>query len=229
MSDNWDDLASWWTAEATSDPAYSMDVHPLLTSLLPDDPGRTLDLGCGEGQGMRLVGGSVFGVDLSLELLRMACSAGPVAVSDLPSLGFLRDSSFRTAYSVYLVDLIDDHEEFFAATARVVEQGGSLVLVINHPAYTAPGSGPILDTDREVLWRWGDYFTKGSSLEPAGPRDIRFHHRPLGDLLTAAASVGWSLDEMIERGLSADTIGHLPGYEGQEHIPRLLGVRWRRA
>ena len=55
MSDNWDDIAVWWTAEAADDPAYRFDVHPLLLELLPDDPGRVVDLGCGDGQGMEVV------------------------------------------------------------------------------------------------------------------------------------------------------------------------------
>jgi SAM-dependent methyltransferase len=229
VSDNWDDIASWWTDEAAADPAYAIDVHPLLVELMPDAPGTMVDLGCGEGQGMRLVGGSVVGVDLSAELAEAAVSAGPVVVAELPGLEFFVPDSFDTAYSVYLLDLIADHAGFFVESARVVRQGGALVIVINHPAYTAPGSAPLLDEDGEVLWRWGDYFRTGSSLEPAGHREIRFHHRPLGQLLTDAAAAGWSLDVMIERALSADTIRALPGYVGQHHIPRLLGVRWIRS
>lgn len=228
MGDNWDDIAPWWTDEAAADPAYGMDVHPLLIELMPDEPGSVVDLGCGEGQGMRLVGGSVVGVDLSVELAMVAASAGPVVVAELPALGFFADGSFDTAYSVYLLDLVEDHAEFFNECARVVRPGGAMIAVVNHPAYTAPGSAPLLDEDGEVLWRWGDYFRTGSSLEPAGHREIRFHHRPLGQLLTDAAGAGWSLDVMIERGLSAHTIRELPGYEGQQHIPRLLGVRWIR-
>ena len=240
MGDNWDDIASWWNDEAASDPAYRLDVHPLLDELLPGSPGRVVDLGCGEGQGMRRVASRaagegdrqrrerVFGVDLSTELASAASTAGPVVVAELPALACFRDEAFDTAYSVYLLDLIEDHAGFFAEGARVVRQGGAMVLVINHPAYTAPGSAPLMDDDGEVLWRWGDYFRVGSSLEPASNREIRFHHRPLGELLTAAASAGWVLDTLIERGLSADTISELPGYEGQHDIPRLLGVRWIR-
>ena len=229
VSDNWDDIASWWTDEAAADSAYAIDVHPLLVELLPQDPGATVDLGCGEGQGMRLVGGSVVGVDLSTELAVEASVAGPVVVAELPGLDFFVDDAFDTAYSVYLLDLIEDHAGFFTESARIVRNGGALVIVINHPAYTAPGSAPLLDEDGEVLWRWGDYFRTGSSLEPAGHREIRFHHRPLGHLLTDAAAAGWNLDLMVERALSADTIKALPGYVGQHHIPRLLGVRWVRS
>ena len=94
MADDWDDLAGWWEAEAASDPAYPADVHPLFHELLPPVRGRTIDLGCGEGQGMRLVRGSVFGVDRSRALARRALPAGPVVVGELPSLAWCRDDTF---------------------------------------------------------------------------------------------------------------------------------------
>ena len=147
----------------------------------------------------------------------------------MPDLGWLRDGSLDLAFSVYLVDLIEDHQRFFAETARVSKRGGVLAIVINHPAFTAVGSGPMLDIDDEILWRWGSYFERGSSTEPAGDGVVEFFHRPMDALLTSAAEEGWALDRMIERGLSKETVARLPQYEGQEQIPRLLGVRWRRA
>lgn len=228
MSDNWDDIAHWWNEEAGNDPAYTHDVNPLLLSLLPDDRELTIDLGCGEGQGMRLVGGHTVGVDLSHQLARTARKVGPVIVADLPDLAYLKSEVVDVFYSVYLLDLIEDHRAFFRNTARVVANGGTLVVIINHPVYTAPGSGPLMDPDGEILWRWGSYFTHGSSSEPAGGREIRYFHRPLGDLVTAAAEEGWTLRRMVERGLSEATVGELPGYVGQETVPRLLGIVWSR-
>ena len=228
MGDDWDDLAGWWEAEVASDPAYPADVHPLFDELLPPVRGRTIDLGCGEGQGMRLVRGSVFGVDRSRALARRALQAGPVVVGALPSLAWCRDDAFDLAYAIYLLDLVEDHERFLAETARVVADGGHLITIINHPIYTAPGASPMLDDDGEVLFRWGRYFEPGSSFEPAGHRTIEFFHRSLGDLLTSAARAGWALEHMIERGLSETTVDEMPGYAGQQGIPRLLGLRWRR-
>lgn len=231
MGDNWDDLAEWWVDEVDNDAAYEADVHPILTALLPDRLGIAMDLGCGEGQGMRLVdeGDGVFGCDLSLSLLRRSKAVGRVVQAKLPNLDWLGDATLDSALSVYLLDLIPEHQRFFAETARVVKPGGTLSIVINHPAYTSPGSAPFVDEQGEVLWRWGEYFSEGSSTEPAGDREVEFFHRPMADLLTAAAAEGWILDRMIERGLSTQTIARIPGYEGQEGIPRLLGVRWRTA
>ncbi|MEN8041699.1 MAG: class I SAM-dependent methyltransferase [Actinomycetota bacterium] len=231
MSDSWDDLAEWWSREVQHDPAYAADVHPILQELLPPELGVAMDLGCGEGQGMRLVGGGdhVFGCDLSLGLLQRADARGRVVRTELPSLTWLEDAVLDSAFSVYLLDLIADHDRFFSETARVVKPGGSLVIVINHPVYTAPGSAPLMDEAGEVLWRWGTYFSEGSSFEPAGDGAVEFFHRSVETLLTTAATRGWILDAMIERGLSDDTIERLPGYEGQQNIPRLLGARWTRS
>lgn len=229
MDDNWDDLADWWSREVRDDQAYESDVHPILLGLLPDDLGMAMDLGCGEGQGMRLVNSDVFGCDLSFQLLRRAGTGGRVAQARLPDLRWLGDSVLDTAYAVYLLDLIEDHDRFFAEIARTVKSGGCLVIVINHPVFTAPGSAPFADEDGEILWRWGRYFLEGSSTEPAGERQVEFFHRPMAELLNSAAGHGWSLDRVIERGLSTETIDRNPSYQGQEQVPRLLGVRWTRS
>ncbi|GMQ93966.1 MAG: class I SAM-dependent methyltransferase [Acidimicrobiia bacterium] len=228
MSSEWDDLAEWWSREVKEDEAYASDVHPILLELLPDDLGVVMDLGCGEGQMMRIRGGDIFGCDLSLDLLRMVEANGRVVQTRLPDLGWLGDSVLDSAYSVYLLDLIQDHDGFFSEAARAVRPGGSLVIVINHPVFTAPGSGPFVDDGGEILWRWGAYFLDGSSTEPAGDGFVEFFHRPMSALLSSAAEHGWALDRLIERGLSAETIARIPFYEGQDHIPRLLGVRWTR-
>lgn len=227
MSDNWDDIAPWWRDESARDPSYPNDVVPLLELLLEPMAERIIDLGCGDGGLMRMYGGSVVGVDLSFDLARVARSIAPVVVAELPDLGFLKTGSFDAAVSVYLLDLIEDHDGFFASVARVCRPSATLAIVINHPVFTAPGSAPLLDEDGEVLWRWGDYLSVGSSMEPAGHREIRYHHRPLGTLLTSAAEHGWRLEVMAERPLSEETVRALPGYSGQQSIPRLLGVKWR--
>lgn len=227
QGDDWDDIARWWSDEIVDDAAYRSDVHPLYGLLTAKMTGVVADLGCGEGQAMAVPGRGTIGIDLSQALLVGAVSVGPVVRARLPDLSCFRSDCFDHAGSIYLVDLIEDDGQFFDEVSRVVKPGGSLAIVINHPVFTAPGSAPISDVDGEVLWRWGGYDSKGASSAPAGHRTIEFHHRSLGALLTAAAGSGWDLEEIHERPLSPDAIRALPGYAGQEDIPRLLGVRWR--
>ncbi len=229
--DDWDSIAPWWRREVEDDPVYDHQILPMLESLLPTFEGVVVDLGCGEGQGMRRVverGGRPIGCDLSRELLGVARAAGPVVRCRLPDLRWLRDGVVDVGYSVYVLDLLGDAAGFFAETARVVRPGGALVVIVNHPAYTPHEAGPIVDVDGEVLWRWGTYLEPQTSVQPAGDATVTFHHRPLGALLTMAAAGGWSLVEMREEGLGAAAIAREPGYRGQEGIPRVLGLRWRR-
>jgi SAM-dependent methyltransferase len=232
---NWDPISAWWIEDIASDPLHEEDVRSLLEVLVGQPEGIVADLGCGEGQWLRWLrsldpgaGPSVrpFGCDLSATLLGRAATAAPVVRCRLPYLGWLRDDSIDAAVSVYVADLFADLDRFFAETARVTVAGGSLTIIVNHPAFTAPGSTPLMDQDGEVVFRWGDYFGEGSSTEPAGDRELRFYHRSTGRLLSAAAAAGWSLHRLEERGLSAATLARYPGYAGQQHIPRILGATW---
>jgi hypothetical protein len=50
----------------------------------------------------------------------------------------------------------------------------------------------------------------------------------MADLLNAATDSGWDLQRLEERGISTASVERYPEYAGQEHIPRLLGAKWRR-
>lgn len=225
---DWSEHAPWWLEEVANDPVYELDVLPLVEELIENAGGHRLDLGCGEGQVMRSLGGTVVGTDMSMHLLRLARQAGPVVRAHLPSLDWLRPGTIDVAYAVLVVEHLPNLD-VFASAARVVRPGGRLVVVMNHPAFTPALAGPIVDqTDGEILWRWGDYFDPAPVTMPAGDREVVFYHRPLDQVLNAAAAAGWSLAKLAERGFSAAAIGAVPGYAGQEQMPRLLGVRWLR-
>lgn len=220
---SWSELTDWWLSEIEDDPAYEAVVTPMLLEVLhPRTGSNYLDLGCGEGRVMRAVresGAAAHGVELTLALARRAAESGPVVVGRLPDLGFLRDDSYDGAFCVLALEHIEDEGRLFAEAARTVRPGGVLALLINHPFRTAPGATPISDTDGETLWRPGDYFSSGTTLEPAGDRHVLFHHRDISRILESAAAVGWSLERFVEA----------PHHEliDQGGIPRLLACRWR--
>ena len=232
MAVDWD--AQWWLSEVANDPNYREDVIPLLIDMLRPLPEELyLDLGCGEGQGMRAVssvGARVVGCDQDDVLLSHAVSDGPVVRSRLPDLAWLADSSVAGAYAVLVLEHIEDFERLLTEAARTVADGGVLVVVANHPAFTAPGAGPLIDSgDGEVTWRWGAYLTPGTSVEPAGSFNLTMHHRPLGMLLTAAGGAGWMLEVLVERGPGDAAAGRDPLLAAQQHIPHLIGLRFRNA
>lgn len=218
---SWTELSTWWLDELRDDPSYETIVTPLLLDVLqPTSEALYLDLGCGDGRVMRSVrarGGRVFGVDISEEL---AGRSPGVVVAELPGIP-VANRSVDGCYAVLVIEHVADHGALFAECSRVTRRGGVLALVANHPVWTAPGSTPITDSDGEVLWRPGDYFSSGLSEVPAGDETVVFHHRTMAALLNAATSSGWQLEELVER----------PHHDltGQEGIPRLLACRWRRS
>jgi hypothetical protein len=165
---------------------------------------------------------------LSLLLLSRAILHGPVVRCALPSLKWLKPASIDGAYVGLVLEHLRDEKAFFASAANVVRPRGVLALVINHPVWTAPNSSPIEDAGGEILWRPGTYFGRGFSREPAGDDKVTFYHRTMADLLNSAAASGWDLQRMEERGLSRAQVKRTPDLEGQDHIPRILGLRWIR-
>ena len=228
MSDDWDDIAEWWVAATEDGAADSDEMLDVVRALIEPGEGRTLDLGCGDGQVLPLLGEGAIGVDLSHQLLVAAAKHAPVVRCRLPDLSWVRPSSIDQVVAVGLLDLIADEREFFEQVASAVRPDGMLVVVMNHPVVTAPDSEPLVDDAAQLLWRWGRYLERGVLVQPAGHRTVELHHRPLGELLTTAATAGWCLERMIEAGATAHTITTSTGEHGHEHLPSLLGARWRR-
>jgi hypothetical protein len=179
---------------------------------------------------VRESGARVVGCDGSPVLAGRAGRSGPVVVARLPDLDWIRPGALDGAYATLVLEHLEDLRVLFGAVAAAVRAGGVLAAVLNHPAFTSPGSGPFIDPeDGEPLWRWGPYLEAGSSSEPAGEGSVVFHHRPLGELLTNAAAAGWSLQRLVEQGVGPERAEADPLLGRQRHIPRLLGVRWIRA
>jgi SAM-dependent methyltransferase len=226
----WEKLHRWWLAELDNDPAYRDEIEPMLIRLLAPLKGRVyLDLGCGDGRTMatlQAMGTRVVGCDLNPVLLALAARRGSVVRACLPELSWVRPSSFDGALVGLVLEHIEDESSFFLQAARAIKRGGILAMVINHPIWTAPESSPMEDASGETLWRPGTYFTRGHSDEPAGGSKVRFYHRTMSELLNAASDAGWDLRQVIECGVSNEQIARVPDYAGQEHIPRILGVRW---
>lgn len=223
-------LADWWLQELADDPAYADEILPLALDLLDPQAGKTyLDLGCGEGRVMEAIiecGATAIGTDISPSLVAMASRFGETHVARVPPLAFLEDDAVDGVVIVLVLEHIADEAAVFAEAARVTRPGGVLALVINHPTWTAPGSTPILDDTGEILWRTGEYFSHGWSDEPAGEGTVRFHHRTMSQLLNSASEAGWRLDRVVEEGVTPEQVAHIPALGGQEHVPRVLGVRW---
>ena len=230
--DDWNELTEWWLEES-ADPAYQDEVVPLFLGMLPRVGGHVLlDLGCGDGRVQDLVvarGAMVIGVDVNLELARIASRRHPVVLNHLPGMACVRDAAVDGAYVVLALEHFENSSRFFREAARVTCRRGSLTVVINHPVYTASASGPVLDTtDGELFWRFGDYLTAGRTRDLAGEGTVGFIHRPIWMLFTEAAAAGWSLEEVREQGVGSVAAVRDPILAKHRDIPHLMGIRWRR-
>lgn len=224
----WDSAADWWLQQIADDDVFHSDIVPLVQHICGERTGLWLDLGAGNGRLSAALPGEWLSCDLSVALLRhIEGERRPVACL-LPDLAWLRPETLGGVAAVLVLEHIEDIAEVFRQVRRVVAPGGRLVVAMNHPAFTADGAGPVIDLeDGEVLWRWGAYF-QPHSVEFEDHHSISFHHRPLSTVLNAAATTGWRLALVEERGLSPAAVERHLGYRGQEQIPRLLGVRWVR-
>ena len=231
---DWSDLDIWWHQELANDPAYRAEVRPLFLELLDVRPGELiLDLGTGTGwvlEELARRGGRGIGMEVNRTLAMAASQLGPTIIGALPDLSWCREAALDGVTAVLVLEHVADLEALFAESARTTRSSGTFTLVVNHPQITAPGSAPVVDPiDGEIYWRWGSYLEPGSTEEPAGEVTVTFHHRTVADLLNAAAGAGWILETIIERGLPRELADGDPLLELQQGLPRLLGVRWRRA
>ena len=140
-----EDLAEWWIGEVANDPTYRTEILPLLAELLDAPTGPVLDLGCGEGLAMQTLPFGVIGCDLSPAAGGGSRGHGPAVVARLPDLRWVRDRTMAAVYSVLVVEHLPTLEGFFEGAHRVTQDGGHLVVISNHPAYTPPGAGPLID------------------------------------------------------------------------------------
>ena len=108
---------------------------------------RVLDVGCGTGYGSAMVAprvGEVVGVDLSGEAVERAKASNrldnvrfvtmPATALDFP------DGSFDTAYSVQVIEHIEDVKAHLAEVLRILRRGGSYVVATpNRLTYSPNG------------------------------------------------------------------------------------------
>jgi SAM-dependent methyltransferase len=115
------------TAEGGFNPTYQRHVatYRLCASLLPE--GRVLDLGCGVGHSFHaLEPRESVGVDRSAHAL--AGQQREKYVDDMRALP-LADSSFASVLSVQSIEHVPDPDRVLAEVVRVLEPGGTAVLV----------------------------------------------------------------------------------------------------
>ncbi len=101
---------------------------------LPNKGDRILDVGCGTGSHLFLLGKisrDVVGVDISPSMCRLAARHAKTAVADARGLPF-QDGTFDYIWSRVVLSHINPWEEAFLDSLRVLKPGGTMVIIVSN-------------------------------------------------------------------------------------------------
>jgi ubiquinone/menaquinone biosynthesis C-methylase UbiE len=235
----WEDHAAWWQRDFTegADAEYREQILPLAIDLLAGCR-RVIDIGAGEGQVARglLAGGADLVVALDFAFNQIAAAHGRGSGSlcvqaDAQALP-LRSDAFDGALACLMLDHVPDLDRAIGDLARVVQPGGRLVVLVNHPLLQTPRSGWIDDQilePPEQYWRIGPYLTEATEVdEVVEGVFITFYHRTLSTYLNCLSDNGFDLRHMIEPPPPAGFLAEAPEYLEASTIPRLLALKCER-
>jgi ubiquinone/menaquinone biosynthesis C-methylase UbiE len=104
----------------------AVSAYETLADLLGQGSGRILDIGVGTGLAatrVRQLGYEPFGIDLSIDQLRVASTRLPVVQGDAARLP-VASESIAVAYSTFVSSDLDDFTGAVGEAFRVLEPGG---------------------------------------------------------------------------------------------------------
>jgi len=167
---------------------------------------RVLDIACGTGYGVGLLGSkarSVVGVDVDLVAVRGAkneCSENAsVLIGNGLGLPFA-DHSFDVVTSFETLEHLHERQAFLFELKRVLRPGGTLVLSTPNANYSQPVDG-----------------------KPSNPFHI---HEYTPQELLSELDRYFSISELLGQSLNADT-GIPPFYDAQKRLPRDVPTQLR--
>lgn len=214
MSNGWDSSAQAWVVEQgeAGDWSRQFILFPIFRAFLAGHVGKSaLDVGCGEGQLVRLAHGlgvCTTGLDSSEALLAIARQrdAGGAYVEGVAEALPFDDGAFDLVLScVALID-IPDIDRAILEMARVLRPGGR-ALVANTNCFFSAGlpEGWIYDAQNHAISFAIDRYLEAREIvsEWRGIRVIN-HHRPLSAYMSAFLDAGLILRRFEEPVAASD-------------------------
>jgi SAM-dependent methyltransferase len=206
----YDGQAQWYDELATG--GLFEPVRRAAVRLLGPGPGRCLDLGCGTGRAISALheaGWAVTGTDVSADQLAVAeANAGHLAErlvqADAHALPF-DDETFDGAVSILTHTDFDDVGLAFREVSRVLKPRGTFAYVGVHPCFGSPFVEPRADALALLHPGYREAGWQHVSRDPAVPgirTRVGINHRPLPELLNAAADSGLTLTRFEEPGFT---------------------------
>lgn len=229
--DLWDANSEWWFANISENnfQEYSEIILPLSIQLLAEKK-LILDLGTGTGAIAKQISKdpsqTVIGLDISLKQLLGASrkNPGPLYLqSDSDNLPF-KKGIFDGVLSSMVLEHIENLEDTACEIARVIQPHGRWVVIMNHPVFQTPGSGPVEKKDEKqtgILWQIADYLNETSDIEEiAEGIRIPYEHRTLSQYFNTFIQNGFIFTSVLEPALRSDWQGE--SWQYKKAIPRLL-------
>lgn len=238
---SWDAVAEDWVAHADVNDYRNHFLMPITLEMLGEVGGlRILDLGCGEGGHTRALaarGARVVGMDGSERLVaiarRRAADAGQQIeyfCANANALEGVASESFdRVLASMALMD-VEDYEGAVEETWRVLAPGGTLLMSISHPCFTAPTSEWIRAESGELRYfavdRYFERIAWEDFIAPRFRRPVLRRHRPLQDYVQPLLARGFLLRDFREPTATPEHVRRSQRLGKLARIPYFLFMTW---
>lgn len=206
-----------------------------LRRLFPPLEGKAmLDLGCGYGWHCRFAAeqgaARVLGIDLSGRMLEEARKRGggaPIAYR----LCAIEDYEYpENAWDMVLSNLalhyVEDLDAVFRKVRRTLKPGGTFLLNIEHPTFTAGvGQDWIYAADGTPrYWPVDGYFIPGERTMRFLGCEVKKYHHTLTQILMGLLDSGFALQAVVEAE-PPESMMELPGMKDELRRPMMLLVK----
>lgn len=196
---DFDAMGEAYAASAESGPYNALYDRPALLDLAGDVAGvRALDAGCAAGAlsaELAARGATVFGVDASPEMVRLArerhLNGASFAVADLAKpLEFLTDGSFDLIAASLVLHYVLDWTVPLSEFHRVLRPSGRLVMTTHHPAarYAASPTNDYRAIEM-ITEEW---------VKDGRPYEVRWFRRPLAAIVDPITDAGFVIERIVE-------------------------------
>lgn len=250
----WESNAEAWTrlTRAGYD-VYRDALHtPAFLRMLPDVAGkRGLDVGCGEGNGTRVlagIGAKMAGVDIAPTMIRHAeeeelreLLGVLYYVADASALPF-SDSEFEFVAAFMSLMDVDDLAGALKEIHRVLIPGGFLQFSILHPCFSPPLRKVHRNEDGTVRSvELGGYFAHTEQMETwtfsslpeeerktVRPFDTPYRHFPLSEWVNMLITVGFVIEQVAEPKATAEEAAEEPIIADTLEFPLAMIARVRK-
>lgn len=206
-----------------------------LRQLFPPLEGKAmLDLGCGYGWHCRFAAeqgaARVLGIDLSGRMLEEARKCGGGARIAYRRCAIEEYEYPEDAWDMVLSNLalhyVEDLDAVFRKVRRTLKPGGTFLLNIEHPTFTAGvGQDWIYASDGTPrYWPVDDYFIPGERTTRFLGCEVKKYHHTLTQILMGLLDSGFALQAVVEAE-PPESMMNLPGMKDELRRPMMLLVK----